>query len=60
MGFGDGAHRCAGLYVAIQESDIFLQRLLALENLSIQRAPDIGWNGATTGYELRNFIVSVA
>lgn len=60
MGFGDGAHRCAGLYVAIQESDIFLRRLLALENLHIQRTPDLGWNGATTGYELRNFIVTVA
>src|SRR5262249_24379910 len=53
LSFGDGAHRCAGLYVAIQESDIFLRRLLALENLSLQQSPQVRWNGATTGYEVR-------
>ena len=35
MSFGDGAHRCPGAYLAIQETDIFLQRLLAL--------PDLRW-----------------
>ena len=60
MSFGDGAHRCAGLYVALQESDIFLQRLLALDNLQLQQPPDLKWNEATTGYELRNFVVTLA
>ncbi|HEY4383203.1 MAG TPA: cytochrome P450, partial [Ktedonobacteraceae bacterium] len=31
MSFGDGVHRCPGAYVAIQETDIFLTRLLALD-----------------------------
>lgn len=60
MSFGDGDHRCAGLYVAIQESDIFLRRLLALENLRFQQPPALGWNGATNGYEVRNFVVTLA
>jgi len=60
MGFGDGAHRCAGLYIAIQESDIFLQRLLALDNLFIQQLPEVWWNGVTTGYEIRNFMLALA
>ncbi|HET8840117.1 MAG TPA: cytochrome P450, partial [Ktedonobacteraceae bacterium] len=60
MGFGDGDHRCAGLYVALQESDIFLCRLLALENLRLEHPPTVRWNGATTGYEVHHFIVTLA
>lgn len=57
MSFGDGAHRCPGAYVAIQESDIFLQRLLAIDTLRIERGPTLTWNELVTGYELRDFIV---
>jgi cytochrome P450 len=59
LGFGDGHHRCPGSYIAIQEADIFLQRLLALGALRIVRAPLLSWNDLTTGYELRDFIVSL-
>ncbi len=59
MSFGDGAHRCPGAFVAIQETDIFLQRLLALDGLRIERAPSLHWNELVTGYELRNFIVAL-
>lgn len=59
MSFGDGDHRCAGLYVAIQESDIFLHRLLALDNLSFEQ-PNLTWNGVTTGYEVRKFMLTLA
>jgi len=31
MSFGDGAHRCPGAYIAIQERDNFLRRILKLE-----------------------------
>lgn len=55
MSFGDGAHRCPGAFLAIQESDIFLQRLLALEHLRIVRPPSLAWNDAVYGYELRDF-----
>ncbi len=60
MGFGDGRHRCPGSYIAIQESDIFLQRLLALDGLKIERPPTVTWNNLVTGYELRNFIITLA
>ena len=59
MSFGDGTHRCPGAYIAIQESDIFLQRLLALKGLRIERQPKVGWNELVTGYEIRNFIIAV-
>jgi cytochrome P450 len=57
MSFGDGAHRCPGAYLAIQETDIFLQRLLAIPNLCIVRPPALIWNELTAGYELRRFLL---
>ncbi len=59
MSFGDGAHRCPGSYVAIQETDILLKRLLALGGLSIQCQPAMGWNDVIAGYELRKFMVAL-
>jgi cytochrome P450 len=59
MSFGDGVHRCPGAYIAIQESDIFLQRLLAIDSLRIVNTPNIRWSTLTGGYELRNFMIAV-
>lgn len=59
MSFGDGSHRCPGAFVAIQESDVFLQRLLALEELRIERKPSVSWNDLVAGYELRGFTVAI-
>jgi cytochrome P450 len=59
MGFGDGHHRCPGSFIAIQETDIFLQRLLALPTLRVERPATLGWNDTVKGYELRNFILAV-
>ncbi len=59
MSFGDGTHRCPGAFIAIQETDIFLQRLLVLDTLHIERAPTLSWNDLTTGYEVRKFIVAL-
>lgn len=59
MGFGDGQHRCPGAYIALQETDIFLRRLLALPNLKIVQKPSVTWNPLITGYELRKFILAV-
>jgi len=53
MSFGDGHHRCPGGFLAIQETDIFLMRLLGLPGLRLEKAPDVGWNDLVTGYELR-------
>lgn len=59
MSFGDGSHRCPGAYVAIQESDIFLRRLLALDDLRIEKKPSVSWNDLVAGYEVRGFTVAV-
>lgn len=59
MGFGDGSHRCPGAYVAIQESDVFLRWLLALEDLRIEQKPSVSWNDLVSGYELRGYTIAV-
>ena len=57
LGFGAGPHRCAGEFIAIAESDIFLQKLLALEGLELVENPQIRKNETIKGYELRHFII---
>jgi cytochrome P450 len=59
MSFGDGHHRCPGAYLAIKETDIFLQRLLAIPSLRIEKQPTLGWNDVAKSYEIRDFILSV-
>lgn len=59
MSFGDGSHRCPGAYIAIQESDIFLRRLLRLDGLRIEQPPTVTYNQKVKGYELRDFIIAV-
>ncbi|OWK32465.1 cytochrome P450 [Sphingomonas mucosissima] len=53
LAFGDGEHRCPGAQVALQEAAIFLDRLLRVPGVRLERAPDIGWNALIAGYELR-------
>jgi cytochrome P450 len=60
MSFGDGIHRCPGAYIAIQETDIFLTRLLAIKSLRIKQKPKVSWSELVTGYELRDFLITVA
>lgn len=57
--FGDGHHRCPGYYVALQETDVFLMRLLSLDSLRIERKPSVSWNDPISGYELRGFAVAL-
>ncbi len=59
MSFGDGHHRCAGAYLAIQETDIFLQRLLAIKSLRLVNQPSIGWNEIAKSYEIRDFMLAI-
>jgi cytochrome P450 len=56
MSFGDGHHRCPGAYVAIQETDIFLQRLLRL-NPVLEHAPSTTWKDLVSGHEVRQFMI---
>ncbi len=58
MSFGDGHHRCAGAYVAIQETDIFLQKLLAIPTLQVEKYPHVGYSPIAVGYELRKFMLT--
>lgn len=58
MSFGDGPHVCPGRHIAIQESDIFLTRLLQLP-LRITSHPRIDWADLIQGYELRGLTVRV-
>ncbi len=59
MSFGDGHHRCPGCYVALQETDVFLTRLLSLEGLRTEHKPSVSWNDLISGYELRGLTVAL-
>lgn len=59
MGFGGGPHRCVGEFVALAESDVFLQRLLRVQGLKIEREPDVLRNENIKGFELRNFMLTI-
>ncbi|RMB60054.1 cytochrome P450 [Tessaracoccus antarcticus] len=54
ISFGDGAHKCPGNALAIQETDILMQRLLAMD-LTVVSEPTMTWDDLITGYRLRNF-----
>ena len=48
-----------GAYLAIQEADMLLQRLLAVPGLRIEHTPTLGFMEIGQSYELRNFILAV-
>lgn len=58
MGFGDGPHRCPGAAVALQETAIFLDRLLRVPGIRLERAPARSVNALTGSYELRNAVIT--
>jgi cytochrome P450 len=58
LSFGHGSHRCPGSQVALQESRIFLDRLLRLPGIKLEREPKIGWHPMLMSYELRKAIVT--
>ena len=59
MSFGDGNHRCPGAYIAIQETDIFLTRLLHQPGIRMASTPTLTWNQLVTGYEIRNVVIAI-
>ncbi len=59
MGFGDGRHRCPGAFVAMQESGVFLSRLLALPGLRVVGTPHMEWNNLVGGYEFHECTISI-
>ena len=59
MSFGDGRHRCPGAFIAMQESAVFLARLLALPGLRVVGTPSIAWSNLVGGYEFHECTVAV-
>jgi cytochrome P450 len=58
MSFGDGAHRCPGAAIALQETAIFLDQLFRIPGIRLVRAPTISSNLVVESYELRGAVVS--
>jgi cytochrome P450 len=57
LSFGDGPHRCPGASVALQEAAIFLDHLLHVPGLRLERSPTVTTNPVSTGYELRDAVI---
>jgi cytochrome P450 len=53
MSFGDGNHRCPGAQVALHETRVFLDRLLRLPGIRLEREPELRWCDELGSYELR-------
>jgi cytochrome P450 len=58
LSFGYGAHRCPGSQVAMHETRVFLDRLLRVPGLRLERAPRIGWSEMLMSYELRGAMIA--
>jgi cytochrome P450 len=59
LSFGYGAHRCPGWQVAMHETRVFVDRLLRMPGIRLERAPTMGWCDMLMSYELRNAVVAV-
>lgn len=59
LSFGDGAHKCPGAHVAIQETDIFLHRLFAIDGVRMAAEPRVAFKPDIAAYELRGLTVAV-
>jgi cytochrome P450 len=59
LSFGDGAHRCPGAHVALQETEIFLTRLFALPNLRLVGTPSVRFRPQINSYELVGTTIAV-
>ena len=59
IGFGSGPHRCAGEHLALAETDVFIQKLLRLPGLRIEKTPNIIRNDTVEGYEVHDLILAV-
>ncbi|WP_234379982.1 cytochrome P450 [Streptomyces sp. CMB-StM0423] len=59
LSFGDGPHKCPGVHVALQETDIFLSRLFATPGLRMATPPTVGFIEGIGSYELRHCVLEV-
>lgn len=58
LSFGDGSHHCPGAQVALDETRVFLDRLLRLPGIQLAREPNLGWTDELNGYALTNAVVT--
>jgi cytochrome P450 len=58
LSFGDGSHRCPGSQVALNETRVFLDRLLRIPGIRLVQTPTMSWSDALMSYELRGALVS--
>lgn len=58
LSFGTGSHHCPGRQVALHETRMFLDALLRVPGIRLEREPDIGWSGLLMSYELRGAVVT--
>jgi cytochrome P450 len=59
LSFGDGAHKCPGAHIAIQETDIFLGRLFAMPGLRMIQEPTVTIRPDIASYEIKGMILAV-
>ncbi|MEU2604036.1 cytochrome P450 [Streptomyces albus] len=59
LSFGDGPHKCPGAHVALQETDIFLTRLLAEPGVRMAAEPTVRFKENLGSYEVRGLIVAL-
>jgi hypothetical protein len=57
LSFGYGSHRCPGSQVAMHETRVFLDRLMRVPGIRLEREPQIGWSDLLSAYELRGAMV---
>jgi cytochrome P450 len=60
LSFGDGAHRCPGAYIAVQETDIFLTKLFAMPGLRMIQEPHVSIRPEIASYQLNGLRIAVA
>lgn len=58
LSFGDGAHRCPGAQVALHETRVFIDALLRVPGIRLEKPPTVGWCDPIGGYELHGAIVT--
>jgi len=59
LSFGDGPHRCPGSFLALEEADVFLYRILSSPGITLEKPPRLTFNDLIQGYELRDMWVGV-
>jgi len=56
--FGDGPHRCPGAQLALYETRVFLDKMMRIPGIRLEKPPRLHWNTAIMGYELRDGTVA--